>query len=92
MSIRDRLLRGSPLWKAMTSRMDALIALVNEQKAVINEMSTLVNELKTDHNAALTKLDADAGVNDTDYASLHSVTASDASVVSSADVKTLDEE
>ncbi len=43
-----------------------------------NALATLVNELKADHNALLTKLDADAGVTDTNYASLRTVAAADA--------------
>ena len=43
-----------------------------------NALATLVNELKADFNALLTKLDADAGVTDTNYASLRSIAAADA--------------
>lgn len=42
-----------------------------------NQMRTLVNELKAKHNAVLAKLDLDAGVTDTTYASLQSVTSPD---------------
>ena len=50
--------------------------------AVVNQLATLANELKADHNALLTKLDADAGVTDTNYASLRAVAAADADTVS----------
>lgn len=43
-----------------------------------NQMVTLINQLKAKHNALLTKLDADAGVTDTNYASTQNVTAADA--------------
>ena len=43
-----------------------------------NQLVALVNEMKADFNALLTKLDADAGVTDTNYASLRSVTSADA--------------
>lgn len=44
----------------------------------LNKLTTLCNELKVDHNALLAKLDADAGVTDTNYASLHTTAAADA--------------
>ncbi len=43
-----------------------------------NQLVALVNELKADHNALLAKLDLDAGVGDTNYAALHSVTSPNA--------------
>ena len=48
-------------------------------KAAVDSLVTLANELKTDHNALLVKLDADTGVNDTNYGTLHT-TAANASV------------
>lgn len=45
---------------------------------VINQLVALVNELKADHNGAMTKLDADAGVTDTNYNSTRAITAADA--------------
>lgn len=36
--------------------------------AVLTQLATLTAELRTDHNALLAKLDADAGVTDTNYA------------------------
>jgi hypothetical protein len=45
---------------------------------VINQVVTLANELKADHNGAMTKLDADAGVTDTNYSSLRAIAAPDA--------------
>lgn len=41
----------------------------------LDNLITLANELKTDHNAVLAKLDADTGVTDTNYASLHTTAA-----------------
>lgn len=38
-----------------------------------NQMVALLNQLRTKFNAVLTKLDADAGVTDTNYNSLHNV-------------------
>lgn len=49
--------------------------------AVINQIVALVNELKADHNGAMTKLDADAGVTDTNYSSLRAVSAPDADTI-----------
>jgi len=49
--------------------------LVDDVAALV----TLANELKADHNALLAKLDADTGVADVDYATLHSVEAADVS-------------
>lgn len=43
--------------------------------AVLNQITTLVNELKTDYNAVLAKLDADAGVTDTNYVSTRNITS-----------------
>jgi len=40
-------------------------------------IKTMLNELKSDHNAALVKLDADAGVTDTNYVALLAVTGPD---------------
>ena len=34
---------------------------------VVNKMAAALNEIKTDHNGLCTKLDADAGVSDTNY-------------------------
>jgi hypothetical protein len=48
---------------------------------VLNQLATLANELKADHNALLTKLDADAGVTDTNYASQRTVAAADADTI-----------
>ena len=48
-------------------------------KAAVDSLRTLANELKTDHNALLVKLDADAGVTDTNYAASHTTTAANAS-------------
>jgi len=44
-------------------------------KAAVDSLRTLANELKTDHNALLVKLDADTGVNDTNYGTLHTTAA-----------------
>lgn len=45
---------------------------------VINQLVALVTEIKTDYNAVLAKLDADAGVTDTNYASTRAISAPDA--------------
>lgn len=45
---------------------------------VINQLAALTAELKADFNALLTKLDADAGVTDTNYASTRSIAAANA--------------
>lgn len=38
------------------------------------KLGDLINELITKHNALAAKLDADAGVTDTNYSSLHKIT------------------
>lgn len=43
--------------------------------AVLSQLATLTAELRTDHNALLTKLDADAGVTDTNYAATVGISA-----------------
>lgn len=45
---------------------------------VINALAVLANELKTDYNAVLAKLDADAGVTDTNYVATRAIAAPDA--------------
>jgi len=52
---------------------DVLSDLVDDLEA----LKTLANEVKADHNALLAKLDADAGVNDTDYAATQTTAAAD---------------
>jgi uncharacterized protein YoaH (UPF0181 family) len=54
------------LWSVLSDLVDDLNAIKN-----------LANELKADHNALLAKLDADTGVTDTNYATLHTVSAAD---------------
>lgn len=49
--------------------------------AVINQLQTLTSEIKSDYNAMLAKLDADAGVTDTNYASTRAVSSPDADTV-----------
>lgn len=44
-------------------------------------ISTLANELKLDHNAALAKLDLDAGVTDTNYVGLTGTAAADIALI-----------
>lgn len=48
---------------------------VDALKAATEDLATLANELRTTHNALLAKLDADAGVTDTNYAATNGVTA-----------------
>jgi hypothetical protein len=43
-------------------------------------LATLATECKTDHNALLAKLDADAGVTDTNYVATNTVAASSVTV------------
>lgn len=50
-------------------------------RKIIDSIGALANELKADHNATLTKLDADGGVGgatDTNYAALHTTATADA--------------
>jgi hypothetical protein len=54
---------------------DALIA-------VVAQLVTLANELKADVNGIVAKLDADAGVTDTNYAALRGISAADADTIS----------
>ncbi len=65
------------------------VSLINDLKAKYNAAVTELNELKADHNALLAKLDADAGVTDTNYAALHTTAAADASTSAIADVAAL---
>lgn len=60
------------------NKMRADVVALNTRVA---ELRTLANELKTDYNAALAKLDADAGVTGTDYVALHAVAAAAAGAV-----------
>lgn len=53
-------------------------------RTTLSSLVTLANELKADHNLVLAKLDADGGVTDTNYASLHTVAATSASAVSAS--------
>lgn len=56
-------------------------ASLRELVAAVNNLATLVNELKADYNATLAKLDADAGVTDTNYVAQHATAAPDADTV-----------
>ena len=58
-----------------------LLADVTALNARVAEARTLANELKADHNAALTKLDNDATVTDTNYNALHATAAADVAAV-----------
>lgn len=40
----------------------------------LNQINVLLTEIKTKHNAVCAKLDADAGVTDTNYASTQNIT------------------
>lgn len=53
------------------------IESVNNESANLDEVRDLVNELKSDFNLLLAKLDADAGVTDTNYASTRTVSSPD---------------
>ena len=62
-----------------------LYTTVRQLTGMINDLAALANELKTELNAVTTKLDADAGVTDTNYNSLHVVGASDSDTARFAD-------
>lgn len=68
----------------MGLRLDQLIAAHNQQRATIVELVTLANELKADLNAVTAKLDGDTGITDTNYGSLHTTAASDATALALA--------
>lgn len=77
------------LWRLLNELVDDLAALqnlANDLKAKYNAQVALVNELKADFNALLAKLDADAGVTDTNYAATRSVAAQNAAATAVADV------
>lgn len=72
---------------------DDLVREWNQMRTLVNELKTLqatnrtmLNELKADHNAAMAKLDADAGVTDTNYAATAGIAAADIAAVTTADV------
>lgn len=44
-------------------------------KSDLDALAVLANDLRTKHNGMMAKLDADAGVTDTNYAALGNVTA-----------------
>ncbi len=67
--------------KELTAALVQLTAVVNSLKTQVNVLVTEVTELKADHNGAMTKLDADAGVTDTNYSSLRAISAPDAAAV-----------
>ena len=52
----------------------AEIRLTTLEKNDARKLAVLINELLDGYSAVLAKLDLDAGVTDTDYASLHDVT------------------
>jgi len=63
-----------------------VVALVNECKATANTNVALANECKASINAVNAKLDADAGVTDTDYAATHDVASADSAAVAGTDL------
>lgn len=71
---------------ALIARVAALTALANELKADHNLTVVIANEVKADHNALLTKLDADAGVTDTNYAATLATAAANSTTTAAADV------
>jgi hypothetical protein len=85
--IKKRLLDGGALLDPDASIPDLreiLVDVYNDLKELrdrLVEVRTLCNEVKADHNALLSKLDADTGVADTNYASLHSTTAADVAAI-----------
>ncbi len=62
----ETLMKSDPIWAALRGEIAALKALVNETKAK--------------HNALLAKLDADAGVTDTNYAATQAVASADSAL------------
>lgn len=61
--------------RAVLQSVETAGADVDALKTAAEDLATLANELRVTHNALLAKLDADAGVTDTDYAASNSVTA-----------------
>lgn len=81
--------RPSTFQKTATTEYNALVALVNELKTRQAEDRALANQTKAKLNATLTKLDADAGVTDTNYSALNAVATADVSAVAASDANTL---
>lgn len=76
-------------WTVLQELVDDLQAqrdLANDLKAKYNAAVTLINELKTDFGALLTKLDADAGVTDTNYAATLAIAAANSAQTAVVDV------
>ena len=46
-----------------------------ELRPILNAILADLTQLRTSHNGVCTKLDADAGVTDTNYSSLHAVSS-----------------
>lgn len=65
----------------LKAKYNAAVTEIADLRARTGEARTLANEVKADHNALLAKLDADAGVTDTNYAALHAVAATDVAAV-----------
>ncbi len=59
---------------------DEIVAVVDELQTKVTALAALANELKTDYNATLAKLDADAGVTDTNYAATNPVAAANVTI------------
>jgi hypothetical protein len=57
-----------------------LMAVIDELQTKVTALATLATECKTDHNGLLAKLDADAGVTDTNYAATQTVAAASVTV------------
>jgi hypothetical protein len=57
-----------------------LVAIIDELQSKVAALATLAHELKADHNGAMTKLDADAGVTDTNYSATRAVAAADVTI------------
>ncbi len=64
----------------MADKYPNTIDVITQLQSVVTALATLVNELKADHNALLAKLDADAGVTDTNYAASHATSAADVTI------------
>ncbi len=64
----------------MADKYPNTIDVITQLQSIVTALATLTNELKADHNALLARLDADAGVTDTNYAASHATSAADVTI------------
>jgi hypothetical protein len=81
--------RGDKRDKVIAACLTQQATLLNELKAKYATVLTLCNELKADHNGLATKLDADAGVTDTNYNALQGTTSANLAAITSPDADTV---